>query len=108
MRFKILEPEFVKRGEGHSFSVCSREEAEGVLFLCPRCFLTNNGPIGTHSILCWAPVVPAEYGEGPGRWALRGNSFDDLSLDASPQTSIHLTGPGCGAHFTVKEGEVAI
>ncbi len=42
---------------------------------------------------------------GPGRWAMTGGGFDDLTLSAQ-QSSVHLTGSGCGAHFFIEAGNV--
>ncbi len=79
-------------------------EADGVRFLCPVCFDKNSGPVGTHSVVCWAPSVPLKFSPGPGRWNLVGTSIDDLSLVAG-SSSVKLTG-GCEAHFNVTNGRV--
>lgn len=82
------------------------EEADGIMFLCPLCFKNNNGPVGTHGIDCWRPKIPLDKDlAGPGRWELVGTNFDNLSLRAG-SLSIYLTGPGCGAHFTITNGEI--
>lgn len=77
-------------------------EANGVWFLCPKCFRENDGPVGTHRIICWAPEVPLTQTPGPGRWNLVGTGLDDLSLVAG-SSSIQLTG-GCQWHGWVKSG----
>ncbi len=84
--------------------VDSVSEADGVMFQCPACFEANGGPVGTHSIVCWAPSVPLTFSPGPGRWNLRGSSIDDLELVAG-SSSVKLTG-GCEAHFHVRGGRV--
>lgn len=80
-------------------------EADGVLFLCPLCFVRNNGPVGTHAVLCWfqgRPAVPPDATPGPGRWQVAGSGIDDLTL--SP--SVHLSGEGgCQWHGYVKGGD---
>ena len=85
-------------------------EAQGVEFLCPKCFVTNGGRVGTHIVVCWSRLrgVPDGAHPLPGRWALNGTGFEDLTLDAEPPNgarSVALTG-GCGAHFLVTNGEV--
>jgi hypothetical protein len=106
MRFSELEPAFLKITEELVYTrVDTVVEADGVSFLCPKCFVQNGGPRGTHSVLCWQPKVPLSPTKmGPGRWELRGTSFEDLSLVALP-TSVLLEG-GCNAHFIVENGDV--
>lgn len=81
------------------------ENADGILFLCPKCFVNNKGDIGTHSVICWRPRVPGDVDPKPGRWEFTGTGLDDLSLVAG-SSSVHLTGEGCGAHFHVVNGEI--
>lgn len=78
-------------------------EAWGVEFLCPKCFEENKGPVGTHMVICWSPVVPLDISPGPGRWELKGTGLHDLSLVAG-SSSVKLEG-GCNAHFMVENGE---
>ncbi len=63
--------------EGISFT-----DAMGVQFLCPKCFWKNNGPSGTHSIICWFRDrgVPDDLSPGPGRWNPTGTGLDDLTF----------------------------
>lgn len=108
MRLSELEPEFIQIIDDKTYRNVdvTLSEADGIFFLCPLCFKNNGGNVGTHWISCWRPNVPqSENKSGPGRWNLVGTNFDDLSLVANP-TSVHLTGPGCGAHFTVRNGEI--
>jgi hypothetical protein len=86
-------------------------EAQGIIFLCPVCWVKNSGPVGTHSVICWSRSrgVPEDAVPGPGRWLLVGTGYDDLTLDADPPNtarSVLLTGPGCGWHGYVTNGEV--
>ena len=106
MRFLDLEPSFLRIKSDTVYErVESIADADGVDFLCPRCFETNQGRVGTHGIICWRPRVPlSPTKSGPGRWELVGTSLSDLSLVASP-TSVKLEG-GCNAHFIVRNGEV--
>lgn len=84
--------------------VDSLSEADGVLFLCPKCFAANGGPIGTHSVVCWRPHVPQTESPIPGRWQFEGSGLDDLTLVAG-SSSVQLVG-GCNAHFYVRGGAI--
>ena len=84
-------------------------DAQGVKFLCPKCFAENGGAAGTHIVICWSRSrgVPDDVGPGPGRWKLSGTSLADLTLDAdSPSTmrSVQLNG-GCEWHGHVTGGK---
>lgn len=82
-----------------------RKDARGIMFLCPVEF-AKQGAIGTHSIVCWDPSVPLDIGlTGPGRWHLRGDSFENLSLVGLTTSSVLLTG-GCNAHFHITSGTI--
>jgi hypothetical protein len=114
MRLTTLEPYFLRYeprdGAIYHRMVESIVEAQGVMFLCPKCFETNKGNIGTHSVLCWSRSagVPDSASPGPGRWKLVGSSLLDLTLDADPPNtarSVLLT-KGCGWHGFVTNGEV--
>ena len=105
MRLTQLEPQFVKRLEAGSFRhVDALADADGIYFVCPICFVTNGGLVGSHSILCWRPTVPLdEFHRGPARWQFHGTGYADLTL--SP--SVLLPGDdGCKAHFFVRAGEI--
>lgn len=77
-------------------------EADGVRFYCPLC--TANGVRGVHQVLCWHPRVPQSTEPGPGRRAMEGANFDDLSLVAG--SSSVLLKSGCRAHFFVRAGAI--
>lgn len=78
----------------------SLRRAHGLLFLCPRCFERNAGPIGTHSVICWfRGRVPDDAQPGPGRWDVAGTSLRDITL----APSIQLIG-GCAWHGYVRDG----
>lgn len=84
-------------------------EAQGVRFLCPKCFAANGGSVGTHGVLCWSRSrgVPDDARPGPGRWKLDGTSFEDLTLNADPPSwarSVALAG-GCAWHGHVTNGD---
>jgi hypothetical protein len=108
VRLLDLEPRFEKIVEPNKLyhGVDSIAEADGVLFLCPKCFVENSGPVGTHSVLCWRPRVPQTEFPVPGRWEFEGTGLHDLTLVAG-SSSVLLTG-GCNAHFFVRQGEIVM
>ncbi len=85
------------------------EEAQGIEFLCPKCFVANGGEVGTHAVVCWSKSrgVPDKATPGPGRWVLRGTAYSDLTLDAEPgkSRSVLLLG-GCAWHGFITNGDV--
>lgn len=113
MKLTLLEPQFVR----HTRELQTREycvppfertaevevthdvasigDAQGIRLLCPKCFVANGGAGDTHSLLLWFRDrgVAEDATPGPGRWAIDGTGYDDLSL--SP--SVHVTS-GCGWH----------
>lgn len=102
-----LEASFLKIvDEKHWSHDVAFAEADGVMFLCPKCFEANGGRVGTHQIICWRPRVPGSYSPSPGRWEFEGDSLGNLTLTAG-SSSIHLTGNGCQAHFYVRLGKIA-
>jgi hypothetical protein len=51
MKLRDLEPRFVHyAGDPKSFRYCERDEANGLWFLCPKCFTANGGCIGTQRV----------------------------------------------------------
>lgn len=105
MRLTELEPRFLKRiDDNHFRSVDRIEDADGVRFLCPKCFQVNGGARGTHGIMCWSPSVPQTTAPTPGRWNLVGTGMGDLTLVAG-SSSISLTS-GCQAHFFIENGNI--
>lgn len=114
MRLSELEPMWLRylkvSDTVFHVKVSGIEHAQGIRFLCPKCYAANNGPIGTHSVVCWSSSrgVPDDALPGPGRWALRGTSFNDLTLDCEPgkSRSVALLG-GCAWHGYVTAGEAA-
>ena len=105
MKLTELYPQFLAReDDSQSKTVDTLAEADGIMFLCPKCFVANGGPMGTHVIICWKPSVPLTVAPAPGRWNMRGTGYGDLSLDAG-SSSIQLTG-GCRWHGFVKDGKV--
>jgi hypothetical protein len=109
MRLTELEPQFLIRESNESWwHVDSIVGAEGIIFLCPVCFVMNKGNVGTHSIICWTPQVPLSVSPGPGRWEMLGTGYSDLTLRAG-SSSIFLTSEGgCKAHFFIDNGNIRI
>lgn len=113
MRFLDLEPKFLRivdpktwSWEDESGRDVSIADAQGIMFLCPKCF--EGSPIGVHSIICWFSgrgVSDAEE-PGPGRWEPVGTGLADLTLRAG-SSSVLLRG-GCNAHFLIRDGEVTM
>lgn len=108
-----LEAKFIRyeRRDGHEYfiDVETIGEAQGVEFLCPKCFEANNGPVGTHMVVCWSRSrgVPDDVEPKPGRWALIGVGLHDLTLNADPPgtaRSVQLTS-GCSWHGFVTNGK---
>jgi hypothetical protein len=110
MRLTELTPRFLKLSDRGWLTVENIGDAQGIVFLCPKCFVENGGPIGTQSVICWSRSrgVPDDVRPNPGRWALHGTGFDDLSLDADPPSSARsvLLSGGCAWHGFVTGGEV--
>lgn len=108
MKLLELEPRFIRIVEpGKMFrDVDLISEADGVLFLCPKCFQTNGGTIGTHSVICWRSRVPQTEDPKPGRWEFEGTGLHDLTLVAGSR-SVLLMG-GCNAHFFVRSGDIVM
>lgn len=81
-------------------------EADGVMFLCPKCFADNGGVIGTHRVICWfVGKVDDTVDPKPGRWTPQGTDLSDISFvpSAGRSHSVLLTG-GCGWHGFVVDG----
>lgn len=97
-----LEPRFVVAGDSGALRfVDALAQAQGIMFLCPKCWVANKGPVGTHCVLVWFRDrnVPAACQPTP-RWAVSGTGFSDLTT--SP--SIHLR-TGCCWHGFVTNGQ---
>lgn len=82
------------------------QDSDGVMFLCPKCFVDNgNNRIGTHSVICWfVGRVPDTMTPGPGRWNPSGTSINDLTFVEPGAVSVKLES-GCCWHGFVKNGE---
>jgi|SRR3990167_7472073 len=115
MRLLDLEAKFMRHEsrDGHEYyvEVITLEEAQGVMFLCPKCFAANSGSRGAHRVICWSRSrgVPDEIHPGPGRWKLVGTGLNDLTLEADPPStarSVQLNG-GCNWHGFVTNGDAS-
>ena len=113
MRLRDLEGQLVRYEErdGHIYTVevQTMDRAQGVEFLCPKCYAANGGKVGTHAVICWSRSrgVPDHAQPGPGRWRLDGTGLDDLTLNADPPAtarSVLLNG-GCNWHGFVTSGD---
>lgn len=110
MRLTDLEPQFLTVTDERTFHYVDEiGVAHGISFLCPVCFQKNNGPVGTHSMICWfnGRGVPDSINPGPGRWNPSGTGYNDLTFVGPGATSVLLTG-GCNAHFHIVNGQINI
>jgi hypothetical protein len=83
-------------------------EADGVRFLCPKCYAANGGPVGTHSVICWfVGRVPDDMIPGPGRWVPSGHDVDDLTFVGPNAASVALSG-SCAWHGFIRRGEATL
>ena len=109
MRLRDLQAQFIGNlAPDDSFETLDVpfHKAQGVMFLCPKCFHTQGGHIGTHSVICWfrGRGVPDATLPGPGRWNPSGTGLDDLTFVGPELTSVQLTG-GCAWHGHIAQGE---
>ncbi len=113
MKLTELEAEFIRyeRDGLHTYlpHVDTLAEAQGIIFLCPKCWAQNHGPRGTHSVICWSRSrgVPDFADPKPGRWRMDGSSLEDLTLNAEAPggaRSVQLLG-GCNWHGFVDNGD---
>lgn len=107
-RLAELDAKLVRRHAGPPETyehVAALVAADGVMFLCPKCYAANGGPVGTHSVLCWfVGRVPDDVDPKPGRWIPAGTGIDDLTFIGPAAASVLLTG-GCGWHGFVRNGD---
>lgn len=107
MKLVELRAQFIKITSVREFShVQTLPEAQGIIFLCPKCFEVQGGQIGTHSVICWFANcgVPDDLDPKPGRWNPAGTGYDDLTFVPPGPVSVLLLG-GCGWHGFVKDGD---
>lgn len=109
MKLLDLKPEWLRCDSPRSFThVPTMAEGDGIIFLCPKCWMDNGGRReGVHSVICWRPNVAQDVSPIPGRWDWQGTGFEDLTLVAS-SSSVELLGEGsCRAHFWIRNGEIS-
>lgn len=102
-----LRAEFIKDEEGGKVRrrVLTLAEADGVIYLCPKCFVANKGSVGTHMVLNWFEgKVPDERDPKPGRWNPTGTGLDDLTFVPGRKSQSVLLIGGCGWHGFVTSG----
>lgn len=84
-------------------TVHSLGEAQGIRFICPKCFHTTH-----HGVICWFEgKVGDDVQPGPGRWTPSGTGIDDLTFvpgEKIKAVSVQLTG-GCSWHGFVRDGK---
>lgn len=121
MKLTELEPRFVRYERRYVNGVWgdyipiaeSIAEAQGIQFLCPSCFVRNNGAVGTHLIeVSFAGRGVADHQgshnrEGkPSRWTANGSGYSDLTTQ--PSILIDPAKPTCdGWHGYITNGEVS-
>lgn len=108
MKFSLLRPKWIRTTPDGFRIVETKAEAQGVMFLCPKCYAANGGVVGTHMILCWSRTLgtPDDKTPGPGRWTFAGD-LANLSINGDPPgnaRSVQLHG-GCAWHGHVTAGE---
>lgn len=82
MRLVNLQPKFliIERSNASRIETDTFEQAQGVLFLCPKCFVRSGA--AAHSVVCWfdgRAVPDGEIPEGK-RWNVDGSGYGDLTL----------------------------
>jgi len=110
MTLRELDAEFLKREDGGYRMVATLQEADGITYVCPQCFVNKgNAVVGAHHIIDWfRGKVPDDASPGPGRWTPSGTGIDDLTFvpgDPPMMTSVRLQGE-CNAHYHVKNGAI--
>ncbi len=102
-----ISPDASEYPYGGSRRVDSLAEADGIRFLCPKCFVLNGGRIGTHTVCCWfTGKVSADVNPAPGRWNPSGSGYGDLTFVPPGAVSVQLLG-GCNWHGFVTNGDAA-
>ena len=113
MRLLELDPHFLKilSIEPRQYQrIDNITEAQGIEFLCPKCFTQNGGRVGTHMVICWSRTrgTPENFTPGPGRWQMVGTGYADLSLVGEGSSSSVKLLSGCEWHGTVAGGQVSL
>jgi hypothetical protein len=110
MRLRDLQPLFLAHrevdGEIHAVDARSRQAAEGLGFLCPKC----RGGREEHLVIAWteAGLTPYSRALVDGRFEISGDTFMDLTLTPLyPETVDSLRSrSGCGWRGLLMAGVV--
>lgn len=110
MKLRDLNGELIRLvGDGSSsfMRVDTVAAAQGVWFLCPRCFAANGGARATHRVMCWFADrgVPADMRPLPGRWIPGGTTIDDLTFVGPAAASVFLQQAECHWHGFIRNGD---
>ena len=108
MRLIELEPQFVKLLPTNAHRhVATLAEADGIYFLCPKCFEKIGSNVGCHQMLCWfRNKVPDSLRPGPGRWTPCGTGYNDLSFVAGEPPQLFSVQAGECGHYHLENGEI--
>lgn len=102
-----LEAHLLKKTAEGSRYVDELKDADGIIFLCPKCF-PDIKKSGCHSVICWFEgKVSDDVYPRPGRWTPAGTGLDDLTFVPGAKfkaVSVALGGGCCGWHGFVKNG----
>ena len=86
--------------------VATLAEADGIRFLCPKCYQVNGGNAGTHPVVCWFEgKVPDDAAPRPGRWKPVGTGIEDLTFVPGAKSNSVLLLGGCAWHGFVTNGD---
>lgn len=112
MRLAQLEARFIKHLDKGSWHVVfTLAEADGIQFVCPKCYTNLGKREGAHSVICWfVGKVPDDETPGPGRWTPSGTGLEDLTfIPGDPPRAVSvLLNSGCGWHGHVLKGEATL
>lgn len=128
MRLRLLDAHFIGCWKPASYRWLEALDcAQGIVFQCPLCaarceqVVADDGTgyfKGAHYVICWfrnplnVKPVPDLATPGPGRWWVEsGTSIDSLTLghgEPPLNKSILLSGPGCGWHGFIINGEATL
>jgi hypothetical protein len=112
LRLTDLRPQFIQLTDtrGSYRPVNTLGDADGLTFLCPRCFKANHKNAGgVHAVICWFEGrVPDDIRPRPGRWTPGGSTYADLSFVPGPHDKPHsvLLLGACGWHGFIANGNV--
>lgn len=112
MKLTDLEAQFLRYaprdGKEYFQHVETLAEADGVMFVCPKCRVDLGKREGAHSVICWfRGKVPDAVEPNPGRWTPQGTGLNDLTfVPGTPPMAISvLLTDGCGWHGFVTNGD---